>query len=256
MRIFSLLIFLSLFSTASCSQDKCANSDSEECKISELEKIGFFNITYETLASRPISTTPSDWIDVAGCREMKLGTSVTVNDDEALPDALTGDFTIALQGFKRTLSSGSCTGGNAGGFSLTFQNEEAADSVPEEEKPPYSIFDPYNNVNRVNPNDEEVNSDPENEIRTYIFGMTPSRESMSPASQCVGQIYCPAESGGVNDPDGIDQENNPCSYSLKVVRFPNGHLILDDTSKGVQYYLKPRLSSDTASKCIQSNIQK
>jgi hypothetical protein len=187
---------------------------------------------------------------------MKFDTKVSVDDDEALPETLTGNFTVALQNFKRTLSAGSCTGGNAGGFSLTFQGNESADSVPEDEKPPYTIFDPYNDVTRVNKNDEEINSDPENEIRTYIFGMVPKRETMNPASQCVGQIYCPSNSGGVNDPNGIDQEKNPCDYSFKVVRFPNGQLILDDTSKGVQYYLKPRLSSDTASKCIQSNIPK
>lgn len=253
MRTFSVIFLLFLLSVVSCSKDKCANSDSEECKITEVQKIGFFNITYETIASRPISTTPTQWIDVSGCREMKLGTKTSVKDDEALPESLTGDFTVALQNFKRTLSSGSCTGGNTGNFTLTFQDLEAADSVPEEDKPPYSIFDPYNNVNRVNNNDEEVNSDPENEIRTYIFGMAPTRESMQPTESCGGQIYCP---NSVNEPGGVNQDTKPCSYSFKVVRFPNGHLILDDTSKGVQYYLKPRLSSDTASKCIQSNIPK
>lgn len=257
MRTFSVtILFLILAAlSVSCSQEKCpSGSTKEECQVSELERVGFFNIAYETIASRPISSSASTWIEVNGCREMKFASNISAEDDAALPANLTGDFIIALQSFKTSASTGPCAGGNKGAYTMTFQDGESAETVADEDKPPFSIFDPFNDVTRVNyVEDEEENDDPDNEIRTYLFAMTPAQETTGPQSEmCGGQIYCAAREAN----NSIDQDKHPCDYSFKVVRFPNGHLILDDTSKGVQYYLKPRLSDDTASKCLKSNIPK
>jgi len=247
-KVSSLIIFFLLL-LAACSQDSCTDSNSEECKKSDLEVRGFFDVAYETVASRPIGD-PS-WVYVSGCRAVKFKTTTAVADDEALPATLEGSFVFNLTSFKRTPSAANCSGGNQGNFALTFQDEEQASSVSDEDKPPYSIFDPYNDVTRVENDDDDTSGadSDEDEIRTYIFNLKPSLESVQPASSCTGQIYC-------NNSGTINQNENPCDYSITIVRFPNGHLIVDDTSKSLQYYLKPRLTTDASSFCREANIPK
>lgn len=246
----SLSIIFLLFLAISCSQDKCANSDSEECKKTDLEVKGFFDLAYETVASRPVGD-PS-WVYVSGCKAVKFKTNTAVADDEALPETLEGTFVFSLTSFKRTSSAENCSGGNQGSFALTFQDQEAVSSVSAEDKPPYSVFDPYNDVTRVENEDEDDTTgatSEDDEIRTYIFSLKPSLESVQPASSCTGQIYC-GNAGTIN------QTESPCDYSIKIVRFPNGHLIVDDTTKSIQYYLKPRLTTDASSFCREANIPK
>lgn len=242
-----MVVFL-LSLMMSCSQDECANSDSDECKKTDLEVKGFFDVAYETVASRPVGDPT--WVYVSGCKAVKFKTTTDVSDDEALPDTLEGSFVFSLTSFKRTPSAANCSGGNQGSFALTFQDGEQVTSVSDEDKPPYSVFDPYNDVTRVENEDEDNTTgaeDEDDEIRTYIFSLKPSLESVQPASSCTGQIYC-GNAGTIN------QETSPCDYSIKIVRFPNGHLIVDDTIKSVQYYFKPRLTTDASSFCREANI--
>lgn len=227
---------LSLLFLASCGGGGSPSPQNSVPKINEIKKNEFFNVTYETISSRPIgSINVEDWQPVSGCREMKFATSIIVADYTPLPDNLRGNFTVALQNY------GTCTGGNAGNFVLTFQDHQSKDTLSDGYQSPVSYYD-----SNLNPNGQ---------VQIYILGMIPTRETMNPASQCRRHIYCPSESGGVNDPGGIDQENSPCNYLFKIVRFPDGNIIIDDISKGVQYYLGPRLGAGSASRCIQNNIR-
>lgn len=209
-----LTILMILFLCISCAQE--SENDKE---VTEFDEVSFFSIVYETLAVRQIGQT--DWTLTTGDRDVKFDTSTTIDENETLPDQVEGTFQFALTEYTRSQAIAACTGGWDGNFTLDLFEEGGSTGYVEDlGDVPYNVLDPY-----IGDDTEEV-IDPDavvEGIRTYFFSMNVNNVSLFPQESCSFPFT---------------------NYSLKIVRFPNGTLILEDSSKGLEYFMRPKLRTE------------
>lgn len=255
--IFSIILSVLATSCGSENVDCDKNPDDEKCEsITDLDRIGFFDIVYQTVAVRGLNeeawTSP-----VIGTRELKFETTTTVGDDEALPPSLEGKFTYALSNYARTSSQVKCSGGYDGVFILQIEESNTEASLPNNEKPPFSVLDPYTEATTIAAEDD---GDEIAEIRTYTFELGIVNENLIPEESCslIGSSNCDTFSVSCQEKTTADNCSavSYCSWDstarrcdtnlnlcqrIKVVRFENGQLTQDDYSRGLQFYYRPKL---------------
>ena len=208
-----LVLFLFLILLNACGQE--AEEDT-----TENDELQFFDVVYEGLTWRPIGN--ETWIQSSGDRLMKFETKTQIGDEEVLPENLEGTFAFNLGGYKKLSSDSACTGAFQGTFILALFESNTVGEVAEEDSgecaSSWGVYCPYD----PNP---ETTIDPEDlveNIRTYEFKLKITQQQFAP-SNCESPFI---------------------EHDLKVVRFPNGTLIVDDTSKGLQYFFRPRLRTE------------
>lgn len=179
-----------------------------------LQELGFFDIVYETVATRTLGDTT--WIaPIVGSRDVKFLTTTVVGADDSLPSVLEGTFTYSVQGYARLSSQSTCSGGYSGTFTMTYADEGTTVGTNVTNAPNYDIMTPYNTTN----SSTATTTTDVATINTFSFNLTLVNKSFTPAN-CM----------------------NPApTNAVKVVRFTNGDLIEDDPSKNLQYYLRPKL---------------
>lgn len=183
-------------------------------KVKEKEDLtvsndNFFNIVYDTIAVRDIGSTT--WISpIVGERQVKFNVTTTVGEDETLPDVLEGTFTFSLGDYAKTVTQTKCSGGYAGTFVLT---TSVASTTATNTGGASNILDITDYNPSTSPTSETV------DIKNYFFELKVTASTFVPTA-CATP--------------------NP-THDIKVVRFENGDLIMDDGSKGLQYYLRPKL---------------
>lgn len=178
-----------------------------------LQELGFFDIVYETIATRAIGDT--SWISNVGTREVKFLTTTTVTEDESLPPVLQGTYTYSFQGFSKLASQAACSGGFNGSFDMTYQDQGTTSGTTVTQEPKYDPLGTYNaDTNTTTTADTNIAI-----INTFEFSLTLLNKSFTP----------------------LNCETPPNTNTIKVVRFSNGDLIEDDTAKNLQYYLRPKL---------------
>jgi hypothetical protein len=258
--VFLILVTLSIFATSCGSEnvDCDKNPDDKKCQeITDLDRIGFFDIVYQTIAVRGLNQ--SVWTSpVIGTRELKFETTTTIADDEALPPSLEGKFTYALSNYARTSSQVKCSGGYDGVFILTIaEGSSTESSLDNNEKPPFSVLDPYTDATTIAAEDD---GDEIAEIRTYEFELGVINENLIPEESCslIGSSNCDSFSANCQEKTTAanctavnycawDSAARTCDTNLnlcqriRVVRFENGQLTQDDFSRGLQFYYRPKL---------------
>ena len=208
MKIFVLLISLILIN--SCGQQ--AEEDT-----TENDELQFFDVVYEGLTWRPIGN--QTWIQSTGERLLKFETRTKIGDEEVLPENLEGTFAFNLGSYKKISSDSACSGAFQGTFILElFESNtigEVVDDNDDECSSSWGVYCPYD----PNPNTTVDPEDQVENIRTYQFKLKITQQQFAP-SNCESPFI---------------------EHDLKVVRFPNGTLIVDDPSKGIQYFFRPKL---------------
>lgn len=254
---FLILLAMSLF-TISCGQVDCSKKpEAKECSdITDLDRIGFFKIVYQTIAVRGFSD--QTWTSpIMGSRELKFDTTTTVVDESKLPDELEGSFIFNLDKYRRTSTQVACSGGYSGTFLLRLEESGVEADLPTNEKPPYNILDGNGNTSSppTNPEDTDLS-----EIKTYTFDLGIESEAMVPEEQCglIGSSSCDKFDEKCEVKKTLDscKQIHYCKWKsaerscvstielcqrIKIVRFENGQLIQDDYSKGSQFYYTPKL---------------
>ena len=211
-----LTIILLSFLLFSCGQE---NSNDDE-EITDFDQANFFDVVYETLAVRQLGQ--EIWTLTDGRRDVKFESTTQIDENETLPDQVEGTFQFSLQSYTRSQAIASCTGGWDGDFSLDlFEDGGDIGDIEDAGDTPYSVLDPYNP-------DEDSNTaiDPDDVvegIRTYFFSLKVNNVSLFPQDSCSFPFT---------------------NHSLKVIRFPNGTLIMEDSSKGLEYFLRPKLRTE------------
>jgi hypothetical protein len=204
-----LLLILSFLIITSCGQKEAETTENDELK--------FFDVVYEALTWRPIGNTT--WVESTGERLMKFDTTTIVGAEEVLPENLEGKFAFNLSSYKKISTDAACSGSFEGTFVLElFEQNTTGEVVSPSDSDcsgSWGVSCPYdpNPDTTIDPEDQVDN------IRTYYFKMKITRKQVFPTN-CESPF---------NDHD------------LKVVRFSNGTLIVDDTSKGFQYFFRPKL---------------
>jgi hypothetical protein len=205
-----LVLLLSLLLVNSCGQQA-------EEETTENDELKFFDVVYEGLTWRPIGN--DTWIQSTGERLMKFETTTVIGDEEVLPENLEGTFAFSLGAYKKISTDPSCEGKYQGTFLLKlFETNtigEVAAGDDSECASSWGVYCPYdpNPDSTIDPEDQVDN------IRTYQFEMKITQQQFFPTN-CESPFI---------------------THDLKVVRFPNGTLIVDDTSKGLQYFFRPKL---------------
>lgn len=181
----------------------------------------FFDITYFTQASRIEGTTA--YTKVEGSQEMlffipSIGVEGIncVNED----DANSGCFRVSFQGYKepQLFNNGVCSGGFEGTFTLRQVETTVSDTT--DANAPYNPLNPYQKPPEDTTEEEEI---PEEEkIYSYVFDMTVLRRSFS---------------AGCNTVNPLD------NYSLRILRYPNGDLIMTNSSRSLEFYMIPKLKN-------------
>lgn len=210
MKMFLSLIFLVTLLT-SCGKKTTTTTTA-------LQDLGFFDIVYETIATRTLGDTT--WISpVIGSRDVKFLTTTVVNPDESLPSVLQGTFTYSYQAFARLSSQATCSGGYNGTFDMTYQDVGTTVGTTVTNPPNYDILSPYTTTSTSTSTTTTSTTDTPATINTFAFDLTTVNQSFTPTN-CA---------------------NPPSINTIKIVRFSNGDLIEDDQSKNLQYYLRPKL---------------
>lgn len=239
----------------SCAQEK-------EKEVTDFDEINFFDVVYESTFYRPMGN--STWITITGKREVKFEVSTTVNEDQELPNDLVGEFIFSYTNYRISPLNPICNGGYQGGGeysdlgisgaraieclripsnerrnnsrckinNITVQEDVLIDSVTrngyfnlnlfednvggneviEDPNRPWNVLDPYDNGDSNIVGDEE-------QIRKYNFTLNIGIRNFTPN----------------------DCENPFNPHDIVIYRFPNGTLIYQDTSKGIEYFMRPKL---------------
>lgn len=205
--IFFLILSLGLSS--------CGKKDEEDTTV---DNSIFFDITYTTQASRVEGTTT--YTRVEGTQEMLYFIpNINVEGVDCTGTETSGCFRIAYQNYKepQLFNPGVCSGGYEGTFTLretTFTPEDENDA-----NAPYNPLNPYQPPSSGGTEeDEEI---PEEErIYSYVFDLTVLRRSLS---------------AGCNTVNPLD------NFSLRIIRYPNGDLIVTNSSRSMEFYMIPKL---------------
>jgi hypothetical protein len=217
MNIFKILILnLLLMFLISCGEES-------KKEVTDFDEINFFDVVYETTYYRPIGNTT--WIEIVGKREMKFNVTTEVNEEEELPDNLEGYFTFAFTNYRISSLNPICNGGYSGGedydsdgnkdggFVLNlFESNTSSNEVVEDPNNPWSVYDDYDNG-------ESDIVGAEEQIKKYEFEINIGIKNFTPT----------------------DCENPFNPHNITIYRFSNGTLIYQDTSKGLEYYMRPKL---------------
>lgn len=206
-----MLLFIVLFS---CGQQ-------EEEDLTEFEEINFFDIVYETTHYRSLGG--DTWVGILGDFEVKFEVLTSVEEDE-LPDEVEGIFIYNFDAFARTSFDQKCSGTLAGGddynnddepdgkFTLTFTEDTTiGESIDTDENATWSVLDPYRS--------DEEDLDEESSVRIYNFTLEVGLRNFVP-SNCFAAFN---------------------TFNLRVIRFTDGSLIIEDPSQGLEYFLIPKL---------------
>jgi len=204
--IFNKFLFLSLsLVLISC------GAQEEEVDIVVDNSI-FFDIAYTTQGSRVDGV--ASYTRVEGSQELLFLTESGENDVQTN----SGRFTVAFQGYRepQLFNTSLCSGGYEGTFTMRRTVNEG-EGDPDDPDAPYNPQDPYNNNS---PDEPEDVPDAAQEVFTFIFDMTVTRRSLS---------------SGCNAVNPLNQ------FSLRIVRFPNGDLYVKNPSRGLEFYMFPKL---------------
>lgn len=200
-----VLLSLVLFTVTSCGKKE------EEEEV--VDNASFFNIVYVTKASREIGAT--SWTTVQGFQRVKFNSAV----DDSGATTGSGDFTYSFAAYKepQLFNSGTCSGGFSGAFTMQATGETSNG----DELQPYNPLDPYDDGSQDLPQDSETTDEEETDIvYNYLFSLTVSDKSFT--SGCTA----------VQPQD---------SFQLRLIRYPNGDLILTNPSRTLEFYLTPEL---------------
>lgn len=206
-KLLSILI-LSL-SLTSCGKKK---------KVDEtLDNSVFFDITYTTQASRVEGLTT--YTRVEGTQEMLFfSQSINVPNIDCSGKDDSGCFRIAYQNYKEPqLSSGVCSGGYEGTFTLRQTEVTTADTT--DANLPYNPLNPYQPPSNGTTN-EDTEIPEEERIYSYTFDLTVLRRSMSAGCTAVSPLD---------------------SFSLRIIRYPNGDLFVAQPTRSMEFYVIPKL---------------
>lgn len=209
------LVYFSLFVLLfSCGEKKK--------EVTDFDQINFFDVVYETTFYRPLGNTT--WIEITGTRDMKFEVLTEINEEEELPDNLEGSFTFSYVNYRVSSLNPVCNGGYSGGedydddgevdggFVLRlFETDANSGEVTEDPNQPWSVYDNYNN------GEDEISE--ESEILKYEFEINVGIKNFTPT----------------------DCENPFNPHNIVIYRFPNGTLIFQDISKGLEFYMRPKL---------------
>lgn len=203
------MTMLSLFS--------CGKQEKED---PNLDNSIFFDITYQTTATRIESIT--DWTANQGIQEMRYFIdTINVEGVDCTPTENSGCFRFHFNSYKepQLFNTGFCSGGFEGTFTLREEltsqdDEDTADQ-------PYNPLNPYNPPSSSGGDDTEI--DEENRVYTYVFDLQvhPSRRSMSSGCTSISPLD---------------------SFTLRIIRYPNGDLIVTNYSRSMEYYMVPKLN--------------
>lgn len=207
---FKLFLVFSLLLSFSCGKKE------DKVKISN---DNFFDVVYESIAVREAGRT--EWTLTDGSRDVKFDTTTKVGDDEELPNYLEGTFKFVLNEYSRSQAIAPCSGGWNGTFIVNmYVGQQTVSGPAQDPNGNYNVLDPYDpsgGVVSVNPEDLVE------EIKTYIFDNIVKNVELYPQETCAFPFT---------------------THSLKVVRFPNGTLIMEDTSKALEYFYRPKLRTE------------
>lgn len=251
----NLFILIMIFLITSC-------GEKSKKKVTDFDQINFFDVVYETTYYRSIGNTT--WIEIVGTREIKFDVTTSVNEDQELPNDLVGEFTFNFVNYRVSSLNPLCSGGYQGGGDYNESGISGALAIeclriPSNERRDHSkckngnvviqestlqdsasingyfnlnLFDSGINSREItedpekpwNVNDEYNNgsgdlTDEENQIKKYEFSLNIGKKNFTPT----------------------DCENPFNPHDIVIYRFPNGTLIYQDSSKGLEYYMRPKL---------------
>lgn len=200
---FKTLLLLSLSAILMVS---CGKKSSEEDPDLEDKNAEFFAVVYKTQASRIIGST--SWIGVQGIQRLKF--EKTSNSE----DTSGGNFTVQFDTYKepQLANQGLCSGG----FSGTFTIQDTTEQDPVDGDEPY---DPMSEYNPGITNGDATTND--TGVFTFLFTLNVTQRSF--ASGC---------STSVNPQD---------SFQLRIIRYPNGDLIVTNSVRNLDHYFIPEL---------------
>ena len=203
-----LTIFLVL-SISSCAKKE----DDEEVDVDQGSQ--FFNIVYITQAVRIVGD--SAWVRVEGSQRIKFSYAEGEENNTSI-----GDFIMQYANYKEPVlfNNTLCSGGYSGGFTL----EEILETSNPCETCPYNPLDDYDS-GTTEDDGSNTTVDPETgeEIvsnYTFLFTMTVDARSFT---------------------SGCSQVNPQDSFQLRVIRFPNGDLVVTNASRTLEFYFTPEL---------------
>lgn len=172
----------------------------------------FFDIAYSTQASRIEGTTA--YTRVEGTQEM-LFVPDTGDDSTA---SNSGKFMVSFQNYKepQLFNTGVCSGGYEGTFTMNETAVTDEDTTDAEE--PYNPLNPYDP--EVADGDTSEEDEDKEKVYSYIFNLAVTRRSLS---------------SGCTSLSPLD------AFSLRIIRYPNGDLIITNPSRSMEFYMIPKL---------------
>lgn len=203
-----LLVALLVLSISSCAKNEEEEDDGVD------RNAQFFNIVYITQAVRIIGD--SAWVRVEGNQRVKFSYAEGEEDNTSV-----GEFIMQYSNYKEPVlfNSTLCSGGYEGGFTL----EEIIETSNPCETCPYNPLDPYDSGTQDDTTSEEI--DPETGepiVSNYKFIFTLTVDARSFTSGC-------------------SQVNPQDSFQMRVIRFPNGDLVVTNASRNLEFYFTPEL---------------
>jgi hypothetical protein len=187
----------------------CAKKDDDE----EVFDAGiFFNIVYQTQASRQIDTT--SWTTVQGKQRFKFDPDV----DDTGTDTGSGNFTVQYEAYKepQLFNAGTCSGGYAGSYTVVITTGSGDSNSLDG---PYNPLNPYN-PGETTPDQTDGETADEDIVYNYLFTLTVDQRSFS--TGCTA--YQPQD-----------------SFQLRILRYPNGDLVITNASRSLEFYAIPEL---------------
>lgn len=203
-----------LFLVLIISVTSCAKKDDKTDTTTEAGL--FFDIVYYTKAVRQINTT--SWNTVQGVQRFKF----TLDTDESGSSLGTGHFVVQYDAYKEPLyNAGTCSGGYEGSFTV----QESTTDTTTDPNSPYNPLDPYNSGDSTPPPSSSTDTGTtdgtdETTVYYYIFNLTVEDDSFSAGCTTVAP---------------------QTSFSLRIIRYPNGDLIITNDSRSLDFYAQPEL---------------
>lgn len=198
----------------------CGEQDKKDEDITSLDVQEFFSIVYETVGVRALGSS-DNFLASSGVREMKFNTTTVLDDPENVPINIEGNFTFFYTQFRNPVSSRLITqGGYLGRFvvidsQVGVSEEEIIDQDDDDE---YGVLDPYQSGSEPLDPDDEVEG-----FTTIVFDIFINDRSCSNSNDCT--FFNTLQD---------DQ-------TIRMIRFPNGEVIMDEFATGFQYLMKPKI---------------
>lgn len=211
MKLVYLISFL-LLTFISCGKKEEPNED--------LDMGIFFDITYSTTGTR-ISGI-NDWTAIFGSQEVRFGVPSLQNENiDCTATESSGCFRVSYTNYKepQLTTTGICSGGYEGVFSYSREiiTEEDEDTAEQ----PYNPLNPYQPDGGSSGGETVTPEDEENIVYAYSFILNVTRRSLSA---------------------GCSQLNPLDSFTMRIIRYPNGDLIVTHYQRSMEYYMVPKLN--------------